>query len=585
MKSLVVQVITGRWLMAFASILLMATAGASYMFALYSNDIKTVLGYDQTTLNLVSFSKDIGANIGILSGLINEVTPPWVVLSIGAVLNFFGHFMIWLAVSRKIPEPKVWHMCLYIAIGANSHTFTNNGALVTCVKNFPENRGVVLGLLNGYTGISAAVIAQLYRALYGDDTLFFTLFVAWLPTALSFTFIRTIRIIKTVNRPRNEAKVFYKFLYLSMCLAGFLFIIIILEKTFSFNKTEYGLSAAGVLFLLFLPIIVVFREEDKILKSKLVSQHDNTFVVSPPRRLTPRKEVVSWWKDSFKPPEIGEDYTILQALFSIEMITLLLATVCGLGGSMTMMDNLGQIGTSFGYPLKKITNFVSLTSIWNYLGQITVGILSEILITNYKFPRTLFLTMLLLLSSVGYLLVAFNVPNGLYVASIVVGFCFGAFWPLIFTIISELFGLKYFSTLYNFGGMTSPIGLYLLNVRVTGYYYDKEARKQMAALGVVRKPGEALNCLGGECFKLSFIIITVVTVFGAVVSLILVARTRKFYQGDIYKKFRVETMSEDYKKSLEYVAGVGVELGRTDHTSKAEVVENKEVRSHETTYM
>jgi hypothetical protein len=34
-----------------------------------------VLGYDQSTLNLVSFFKDVGTNVGILSGLLAEVTP------------------------------------------------------------------------------------------------------------------------------------------------------------------------------------------------------------------------------------------------------------------------------------------------------------------------------------------------------------------------------------------------------------------------------------------------------------------------------------------------------------------------------
>ncbi|KAI5346034.1 hypothetical protein L3X38_013913 [Prunus dulcis] len=262
-KGLVLQVLTGRWLMVFVSFLMMVTAGASYMFGLYSNDIKFVLGYDQTTLNVISFFKDLGANVGILSGLINEVTPPWVVLSIGAVLNFFRHFMIWLAITQKIPKPRVWHMCLYMSIGANSHTFTNTGALVTCVKNFPESRGVVLGLLKGYTGISAAVISQLYHAAYGDDTKSFTLVVAWLPTALSLVFIGTIRIIKASRRP-NELRAFYNFLYISLGLAALLLIIIVVEKRFRFSQSQYVGSAAVVLFLLFLPLAVVIMEEYKV---------------------------------------------------------------------------------------------------------------------------------------------------------------------------------------------------------------------------------------------------------------------------------------------------------------------------------
>ncbi|CAI0410904.1 unnamed protein product [Linum tenue] len=40
----------------------MSAAGATYMFGLYSADIKSSLGYDQTTLNLLSFFKDLGGN-------------------------------------------------------------------------------------------------------------------------------------------------------------------------------------------------------------------------------------------------------------------------------------------------------------------------------------------------------------------------------------------------------------------------------------------------------------------------------------------------------------------------------------------
>ncbi|KAK3161000.1 hypothetical protein QOZ80_1BG0070300 [Eleusine coracana subsp. coracana] len=561
------QVVLGRWFMSFASMLILSVSGATLIFGMYSKELKSSLGYDQRTLNTLAFFKDLGYNVGILAGLINEVTPPWFGLAIGALLNLGGYLMIYLAIEGRTARPPVWLMCIYICVGTNSQSFTNTCALVTAVKNFPESRGIVLGLLKSFTGISGAIFAQIYLAIYGDNARSLVLLIAWLPVVVSALFGHTVRIMPYTSRPGNgnvrgwaetTNEGFYHFLYISVALAAYLLVMIVVQKQTHFSHAAYAASAAGLLVLLFLPLVVVVRQEYRILKELEETLRDREpptlTIEEPPAAALQMVEPTtiddenaedppasssssclgSCLKKMFTPPARGEDYTILQALVSIDMLLLFLATICGAGATLTAIDNMGQIGQSLGYPSNTINTFVSLISIWNYAGRVASGFASEVLLSRYRFPRPLMVTMVLLLSCVGHLLIAFGVPQSLYVASMLTGFCFGALWPLVYAIISEIFGLKYYSTLYNFGTAASPIGAYLLNVLVAGHLYDVQAAKQHGGT----LAGGDKTCIGVDCFNKSFIIITGATMVGVLVSLVLVWRTRSFYKGDIYARFR-----------------------------------------------
>ncbi|XP_051206877.1 protein NUCLEAR FUSION DEFECTIVE 4 [Lolium perenne] len=559
------QVAVGRWFTVFASFAILTASGATYIFSIYSKTLKSALGYDQQTLNTISFFKDLGANLGVFSGLINEVTPPWVVLAIGAAMNLVGYLMVYLAVDGRTARPPVWLVCLYIFVGANSQSFANTGALVTCVKNFPESRGVVLGILKGFVGLSGAVYTQLYLAFYGDDAKSLILLIAWLPAAISVVFVHTIRIMPYPRRrggQETSVDPFFCFLYISIGLACYLLVMIVVQKQFAFSHAAYAIAATALLIVLFLPLCVVIKQEYKIHREREIdaaneppptitvadahglqmstnSKADEQQEQAPPPSSSSScmGSFGGCVKTMFRPPARGEDYTILQALVSVDMLVLFVATICGVGGTLTAIDNMGQIGQSLGYPAKSINTFVSLISIWNYAGRVTSGFASEALLERYRFPRTLMLTVVLLLACAGHVLIALGVPQSLYAASVIIGFCFGAQWPLVFAIISEVFGLKYYSTLYNFGGMASPVGAYILNVLVAGRLYDAEADKQPGG-GFAAGSGRDKVCLGVECFKRSFLIITAATAFGAVVSLVLVWRTWSFYKGDIYARFR-----------------------------------------------
>lgn len=560
-----VHVIKGRWFSVCASFLVMIGPGTTYLFGIYSQEIKSALGYDQTTLNLLGFFKDMGTNIGVPAGLVAEVTPTWFVLLLGSALNLWGYLMIWLAVTARIARPKVWHMCVYNFVGSNSQNFANTGALVTCVKNFPESRGIMIGLLKGFVGLGGAIMTQFYFAIYGDDSKALILMVGWFPAALCVIFVYTIRTMKVVRQP-NEVKMFYQFLYVSIVLALFLMVMTIVQKQIVFPRAAYAGSVTVVCVLLFLPFVIAIREE--LTLWNLERQHDNSPtevtvekpqeeeskpVALPPVSSTQEEEKPnssSFFANVFKKPPRGEDYTILQALLSIDMLTLFLATMCGLGSSLTAIDNLGQIGGALGYPTRTISSFVSLVSIWNYFGRVFSGFVSEILIAKWKVPRPLMLTLTLVLLCVGHLMIAFPAPGSIYVASVFIGFAYGAQLTLIFAIISELFGLKYYATLFNCGQLATPIGTYVLNVKVTGMFYDQEALKELAKKGMTRSSVKELICIGVQCYKKSFIILAAGTLFGAAVSMILVIRTQEFYRGDIYKKFREQADASQTEMAL-----------------------------------
>ncbi|PIA34327.1 hypothetical protein AQUCO_03800135v1 [Aquilegia coerulea] len=548
----VAQVLHGRWFMMFASFLIMSGAGASYVFGIYSSEIKRSLEYDQKTLNLLGFSKDLGAVMGVISGLMAELTPTWFVLLVGAAMNFFGYFMIWLSVTYKIPKPQIWQMCLYIWVGANSQAFANTGVLVACLNNFPESRGIMLGLLKGFTGLSGAVMIQIYFAVYGNDAKSLILLIGWLPAAVSIFFLCTIRTIDAV-RQANETRVFYHYLYISVTLALFVMVTIIIQKQVTFSHSWYVVSATVVCILLILPLAIAVREElvlwklkkQPIIPSSMIAVQQIVAKSLEPPMSPPQmpnqivdKPKALFSANCFKTPERGEDYTIMQALLSIDMLIIFISVFCGYGTNLTAIDNLGQIGESLGYPAPAIGTFVSLVSIWNYCGRVFAGFISEILITKFGFPRPLMITIVLLLSCIGHMLIAFPVPGSLYLASLIIGFSYGAHLTLIYAIISELFGLKHYATLFNWGQVASPLGSYVFNVKVAGVLYDREALKQLALKGLKRDEVKELTCIGKHCYRLSFIILAAVSFSGAISTLVIVIRTCKFYKGDIYKKFR-----------------------------------------------
>ncbi|CAM6065747.1 unnamed protein product [Sphagnum tenellum] len=524
--SRVKRILKDRWLGLCLGMWMQACGGISYVFSLYSADLKHTLGYNQEMIDGFGTSKDIGGNVGIISGLLIDVTSAWFVLLVGGLLHFIFYFLLFLAATGRI-TPSYWQMCGIIMIGTNGATWFNTAVLVTCMRNFPSDRGVVVGLLKGFIGLSGAIFTQVYTAMYAPNTGPFLLLCATVPPLVAMVSMIVIRPIEAPKRKDDTDKSKFSTLYIvGIVLAFYLMAVILIQVSW------------------FLLVFESYRSSNKQPMERkspsLQAKSATTIDVSPKslENLLDSAKVFTLDTPSKHTVKLGHDHTLLQAATTQDYWLLFFAMGCGTGSGLTAINNLAQMAESLGS--RSVGAFVALVSVWNFLGRMGSGFASESTIfsfaeTKYATPRPLFLLFVQVVMAVAHLLFASSVPALLYLASILVGLAHGAHWTLMVATSSELFGLKHFGALYNTLSISATVGSYLLSVKLAGYIYDRQlATIQAAALATGKILTGPQKCIGPQCFRSTFLVMAGVCGLGCLALSCLVARTRKVYK-DLYK--------------------------------------------------
>ncbi|KAG9446848.1 hypothetical protein H6P81_012976 [Aristolochia fimbriata] len=549
----------GKWLATVASIWIQCTSGSSYAFGIYSPVLKASQNYDQSTLDSVAFFKDVGANFGLLSGLLYSavfVSPssasstsclrggPWVVLAAGAVQCFVGYFFMWLSVVGAVPRPPVPLMCVYMLLAAHAQTFFNTANVVSAVENFPDHRGTVVGIMKGFLGLSGAILIQLYRATFEGNPSSFLLLLALLPTLTPFALMCFVNVYD--SHEVQEKRYLNHFSLISLIIALYLMVIIISEHILSLGLIARIITFLILVTLLSSPLSVALKAqlrnssrhqgtahlvEDPDLMGPLVQRKGEVLAdeKTHPKREHEVPSGVGQESSSHehRKPGRGENLNLLQAMRTIDFWVLFLAMSCAMGSGLATVNNISQIGGSLGYTSLETSTLVSLWSIWNFLGRFGAGYVSDYFLHLKGYPRPLFMAAALATMGIGHAVIASGLPGALYAGSVLVGVCYGSQWSLMPTITSEIFGLKHMGTIFNTIALASPIGSYLLSVKVVGYIYDIEAASA----------GES-TCTGKHCFMLSFLIMASVSVFGFVIALLLFFRTRMFYKQVVFARLQ-----------------------------------------------
>ncbi|KAL7606234.1 hypothetical protein Lser_V15G18308 [Lactuca serriola] len=498
-----------KWIATVASIWIQCSCGASYAFGIYSAALKSSQGYDQSTLDTVSVFKDIGANIGILSGLLyHAVTdhkrgaPPSssrfgsglsLVYLAGAIQFFAGYFLMWLSVTGVIEKPHVSLMCFFMFMAAHAQTFFNTTNVVVAVQNFPDYSGTTVGIMKGFLGLSGAILIQIYQTLFDGNPSTFLLMLAVFPAAVSLLLMSLIHV--NPSNTTNDKHHLNGFSLIALAVAAYLMIIIIFQNMFAIPSWVHIVTTVVLLMLVSSPLQVAVSAQRKEKQP-------------PSSAMAPL--IVASDKDG------GVEMNLVQAVGTVNFWLLSVAMMFGMGSGMATINNISQIGESLDYSTFQINAMVSLWSIWNFLGRFGGGFVSDVFLHRYGWGRPLFISLTQAAMVAGHLIIGSG--GNLYIGTVIVGICYGSQWSLMPTITSEIFGVKHMGTIFNTIAAGNPIGSYILSVGVIGRIYDMEA-----------EAGGGGSCHGIHCFMVSYFVFAGVCVFGFLVSLVLFFRTRGFY--------------------------------------------------------
>ncbi|KAJ3692791.1 hypothetical protein LUZ60_011886 [Juncus effusus] len=528
----------GKWLGFITAVWVQCISGNNYTFSNYSDALKSLMALTQLELNNLSVAKDIGKAFGILAGLASDKLPTPLILLIGSVEGLLGYGAQWLVVSKTIKPLPYWQMCVVLCMGGNSTTWMNTAVLVTCMRNFRQNRGPVAGILKGYVGLSTAIFTDLCSALFADDPASFLLMLSVVPFAvclLAMLFLRESP-PKSMNSvddesDRIDAKSFAAINVLAVAIAVYLLGFDLTGLSSNPNVSKFFVAVLFVFLLspISIPIFVIVtgrkkRSNSSDMEAPLLINQEKTDVIET----TTTTAIITTTTDITEPPmedeitkigpEIGEDHTIAEAVQTTEFWVLFMSFLCGVGTGLTVMNNLGQMGVAMGY--LDVSLFVSMTSIWGFFGRIGSGTISEHFIKKYGTPRPLWNAASQILMAIGYIVMAIAMPGSLFIGSIVVGVCYGVRLAISVPTASELFGLKYYGLIYNILILNLPLGSFLFSGLLAGLLYDSQATKT---------DDGGNTCVGAHCYRLVFIIMSFACLIGFVLDLLLAYRTRKLY--------------------------------------------------------
>ncbi|XP_021895365.1 protein NUCLEAR FUSION DEFECTIVE 4-like [Carica papaya] len=532
-----------KWMVLVATTWIQAFTGTNFDFSSYSSTLKSVLGISQVQLNYLSVASDMGKLFGWCSGVSLIYFPLWTVMLSAAFIGLVGYGLQWLLIHNFITLPYFLVFLLCLLSGCSICWF-NTVCFVLCIRNFPTNKALALSLSISFNGVSAAIYTLITNAIkYEDDTLY--LFSnALIPLCISCLTLPIILSQPPLHPPdatRHDSSIFLLLNIIAVITGLYLLFLNSLSTTTSRARFLLG----GALFLLFLPLCLpgIVYAKDR------ANQHTNTSIISFDDHdlVELRKELMASDHDgslsgrsSFDVMEkegcvgevigkgglsmVGEEHSARLLVQRWDFWLYYLAYFCGGTIGLVYSNNVGQITQSLGYD-SHLNSLVTLYSSCSFFGRL-LSAAPDFLHNKVYFARTGWLALAVLPTPIAFFLLAASGSEAvLQIATGLIGLSSGFIFSAAVSITSELFGPNSVSVNHNILITNIPIGSFLYGL-LAAMLYDKNATTPGPESFLV---GEAMVCMGRQCYLKTFIWWGFISSFGLLSSFMLFLRTRLAY--------------------------------------------------------
>jgi MFS family permease len=545
---------SNRMLVLLGALVLNLAAGSVYVFGAYSGAIKTSQHLSQQNIQLVSSLGNVGLYVAVFAGMFYDRRGATQTAIIGTCIASSGYVLAWLATKNLFAVDPTVILSLAFMVAWHGGAWLDCAAVTTAVKLFPENRGLIVGVVKSFFGLSASVLAQIYLAFFTTAKTTKSNNGSGVacpngkPPINSTTTSTTLLLIDTTTTaPNNDGVPFLLFLALFTIGVGVAGVSLLTERHHGsvMRLDEKKRVNCGYVVICLLAVFLAVVAAVESLVNNGPTMHIVCFILMNclllPLWLLPwgmgtndggaqvvevtqvTTAMASTDGNNEEARENQENtiansrnFTTCQTLSQLDFWLLWFAHFTGTANGLFFINNISQIDQSLGGAKSTAALYVSILSVSNAVGRMAAGFMSDRYRTTI--PRPVFFVGALFFMFVGQGSLALVPSTGwLFVGCMIIGVCYGAFWALIPPMCIELFGERNIGSNYQILGLAPAAGSVLASVVLSGTVYDSHLVPNTT------------YCCGRSCFLLTHVVTSLCAFVGCIAAIGLWYRTRGFY--------------------------------------------------------